>query len=241
MIMSKLSVGSSISVLILLLVVNIAAQTKTIVTFGDSITAKRKGVKVYSDLIKEEFDKKGIPVNVVNKGINGNTTDHAKARFQKDVLDEDPDLVIIQLTNDSAYDVWKDPPATKPRVDIKVYEKNLRSFIKALKKRRSKVILVVPPPLVWTEKLIGMYGKPPFDPTKRDGFNVSLKRYNKAIRKIARSEKVPLMDLFKIRNTCIKGQTMDDLLPDGMHPNSEGQKIEADLLINIIKKMDLGL
>lgn len=244
MIMSKLSVGSSISVLILLLVVNIAAQTKTIVTFGDSITAKRKGVKVYSDLIKEEFDKKGIPVNVVNKGINGNTTDHAKARFQKDVLDQRPDLVIIQFgTNDSAYDVWKDPPATKPRVDIKVYEKNLRSFIKALKKQRSKVILVVPPPKVWTEKLIGMYGKPPFDPAKRDGFNVSLKRYNKVIRKIAREEKVPLVDLFKAYQEydSIKGQTMDDLLPDGMHPNSEGQKIEADLLINIIKKMDLGL
>lgn len=220
------------------------AQTKTIVAFGDSITAKRKDVVVYAELIKQEFEKKNIPINIVNSGIPGNTTEHAKVRFEKDVLAHKPDLTIIQFgTNDSAYDVWKTPPATKSRVDIKVYEKNLRDFIKALKKQKSKVILVVPPPLVWTEKMIEMYGKPPFNPKDRDGFNVSLRKYNEVLRKIAKSEKIPLVDLFEayLEYDKMEGQSMERLLPDGIHPNSEGQKIEARLLIEVIKKMNFGL
>ena len=223
---------------------NLMGQTKTIVAFGDSITAKRKGVVVYADLINEEFEKKRIPINILNAGIPGNTTDHAVKRFQKDVLDKKPDLVIIQFgTNDSAYDVWKNPPATKPRVGIKVYKKNLRSFIKALKKQKSKVILVVPPPLLWTEKMIEMYGKPPFNPKERDGFNVSLRKYNEVVRKIAKSEKVPLVDLFAayLEYDKMEGQSMERLLLDGIHPNSEGQEIEARLLIEVIKEMNFGL
>lgn len=224
--------------------INNVAQTKTIVAFGDSITAKRKDVIVYADLIKIEFEKKNIPINIVNSGIPGNTTNHAKVRFEKDVLAHKPDLVIIQFgTNDSAYDVWKNPPATAPRVAIDVYEKNIRDFIKALKKQKSKVILVVPPPLVWTQKMIEMYGKPPFDPAKRDGFNVSLRKYNEVLRKIAKSEELPLIDLFKAyyEYDSVNGQSMDNLLPDGIHPNSEGQKIEAKLLIEAIKKLKFGL
>ncbi len=224
--------------------VNASAQTKTIVAFGDSITAKRKDVVVYAELIKHEFEKKNIPINIVNSGIPGNTTEHAKVRFEKDVLAHKPDLTVIQFgTNDSAYDVWKTPPATKPRVDIKVYEKNLRDFIKALKKQKSKVILVVPPPLVWTEKMIEMYGKPPFDPKERDGFNVSLRKYNEVLRKIAKSEKIPLVDMFEayLEYDKMEGQSMERLLPDGIHPNSEGQEIEARLLIEVIKKMNFGL
>ena len=50
---------------------------------------------------------------MINRGVPGNTTSQARARFAADVLDNHPDLVIIQLgANDAAIDVWKDPPAT---------------------------------------------------------------------------------------------------------------------------------
>lgn len=220
------------------------AQTKTIVTFGDSITAPRKNVTTYSDLIREEFQKKHLDVKVINAGVPGNTTAMAKERFEKDVLARDPDLVIIQLgTNDAAVDVWKKPPATESRVPIEDYEQNLREFIAKLKERKAKIILVTPPPTRWTEKLKEMYGKPPYDPNDEDGFNVILKNYVQRIREVAKKEKVILVDLNKeyYKYHKVKGQTMDDLFLDGMHPNNKGQKLEAELLLKQIKKLEPGL
>jgi lysophospholipase L1-like esterase len=223
---------------------DLMAQTKTIVAFGDSITAPRKNVTTYSDLIREEFQKKHLDVKVVNAGVPGNTTAMAKERFEKDVLARDPDLVIIQLgTNDSAVDVWKKPPATESRVSINDYEHNLREFIAKLKERKAKIILVTPPPTRWTEKLKEMYGKPPYDPNDEDGFNIILKTYIQRMRRVAKDEKVVLVDLNKeyYKYHKSKGRTMDDLFLDGMHPNNKGQKLEAELLLKQIKKLDLGL
>jgi len=223
---------------------NSAAQTKTIVAFGDSITAPRKNVTTYSDLIREEFQKKHSGVRVVNAGVPGDTTAKAKERFEKDVLARDPDLVIIQLgTNDAAVDVWKKPPATASRVPIVDYEQNLREFIVKLKRRKAKIILVTPPPTRWTEKLKEMYGKPPYNPNDEDGFNVILKTYVQRMRRVASEEDVVLVDLNKeyYKYHKVKGRTMDDLFLDGMHPNNKGQKLEAELLLKRIKKLDLGL
>jgi len=223
---------------------SINAQQKTIVAFGDSITAPRKNVVTYSDVIRNEFDMRKLDVKVINSGVPGNTSSMAKERFEKDVLAHNPNLVIIQLgTNDAAVDVWKNPPATESRVPIDVYEQNLRGFITKLKARGAKVILVTPSPTRWADKLKEMYGKPPYDPNDPDGFNVILKDYVQRMRDVAKSEKVTLIDLYSAfyKYHKIKGQTMDDLFLDGLHPNSKGQEIEAKLLLKEIKKMKFGL
>lgn len=223
---------------------NITAQTKTIVAFGDSITAPRKNVVTYSDFIRQEFEKKKLDVKVINSGVGGNTSSMAKERFEKDVLAHKPDLVIIQLgTNDAAVDVWKDPPATESRVHIDVYEQNLREFITKLKAQNAKIILVTSPPTRWTDKLKEMYGKPPYNPNDEDGFNVIKKNYVQRMRDVAKSEKVILVDLHKeyYKYHKVKGQTMDDLYLDGLHPNTKGQELEAKMLIKEIEKLKFGL
>lgn len=223
----------------------IAAQRQfTIVAFGDSITAPREGVITYSDVLRNEFTKKNPRVKVINAGVPGNTTDHAKGRFERDVLGHKPDLVIIQFgTNDAAVDVWKTPPATRSRVRIEDYERNLRGFVSAIRNQGGKVILVAPAPTRWTDKLKEMYGKPPYDASDPDGFNVILKNYAATVRKIAAEEKVKLVDLFSEYYEYDKkaGQKMDDLFLDGLHPNTAGQQIEAQLLLRQIYKMKLGL
>jgi len=103
-----------ISILLMLHCGTLFAQHETkkftIVAFGDSITAPRKNIVVYSDLLRKEFAGKNV--DVINAGIGGNTTAHALARFEKDVLARDPDLVIMQFgNNDSSIDVWKEPHA----------------------------------------------------------------------------------------------------------------------------------
>ena len=221
-----------------------AAEPVMIVAFGDSTTAPRivggKPLTVYADLLKKGLPRKGVDATVVNAGVGGNTTSHAQARFAHDVLAHRPDVVILQFgINDSAVDVWKKPPAPRPRVAIDRYEKNLRHFVRTLRDMGGRVILMTPNPLRWTAKLKGMYGKPPYRPEDPDGFNVLLRPYAEKVRKIARQEQVPFIDVYAGFEAYGKteGHSVDEILLDGMHPNAKGHRMVADLLIAQIAHM----
>ncbi len=210
----------------------------TIVAFGSSTTAPRGSLVVYAMLLEWQLADEGRNVRVINAGLGSDTTVSARARFDRDVLAHDPDLVIIQLgLNDAAIDVWKD--ATEPRVPIEEYERNLEYFVEALKGRGTKVILMTPNPLRWTEKLKGLYGKPPYNPEDPDGFNFLLQEYAERVRRVAARHDVPLVDTYRVFQQFgeVEGQSVDDLLLDGMHPNDRGHEIEADLLLKRIRAM----
>jgi lysophospholipase L1-like esterase len=215
------------------------AEELVIVAFGDSTTASRGELKIYADTLEKELAEHGLPVRVINAGIGGNHTDHARARFEKDVLSRDPDTVIIQFgINDAAVDVWKDPPATEPRVPLEKYEKNLRHFIHVLAKRDVSVVLMTPNPLRWTRKMREMYGKPPYLPHDKDGFNIILRAYAEKVRQIATTENIPLIDVYRIfeETEGKDGRSVAELLLDGIHPNDPGHRLLADQLIALLLK-----
>lgn len=225
--------------LVSLLPVAAVSSDTRIVAFGDSTTATRGELKIYADILQSEFPEKGVKAEVINAGVGGHNTDHAKARFEKDVLAKDPDIVIIQFgINDAAVDVWKDPPAKASRVSLENYEKNLRHFVKVLTEKRVKVILMTPNPLRWTSKMREMYGKAPYLPEDADGFNVKLKDYAAKVREIAKSQKIPIIDIYAAFEDFGKkdGQAVDDLLLDGIHPNAKGHRLVADRLLELISK-----
>jgi sialidase-1 len=210
------------------------SQKMTIVAFGDSTTALRENVVVYPTLLEKALMDKGRSVKVVNAGVPSNTTELARARFQTDVLTQQPDVVIIQFgLNDAAVDVWQKPPATQPRVSVDRYEENLRFFARTLKERGVGVILMTPNPARWTEEAKRMYGKPPYRPDDPDGFNVFVHRYADIVRKVAREEEVTLLDVCAAFQAHGKqpGRSTDDLLLDCEHPNSQGHRLIADLLL----------
>jgi acyl-CoA thioesterase-1 len=72
----------------------------TIVCFGDSITegmsAVTPGVVDKTKSYPAYFQEK-VTADVINSGVSGETTAEALARIQTDLLDKDPDIVIICL------------------------------------------------------------------------------------------------------------------------------------------------
>jgi lysophospholipase L1-like esterase len=209
----------------------------TIIAFGDSTTAPRGELVVYAQVLQKELP---IPARVINAGVGGNTTEQARARFEKDVLARKPALVVIQLgINDASVDVWKKPPATGPRVELDRYEANLRHFVQTLKGRGARVIVMTPNALRWTDTMKARYGKPPYRPDDPDGLNVLLKRYADAAREVARAEGVPLVDVYAAfeAHGKEKGHTVDELLLDGIHPNEKGHRLVADLLLARIPEL----
>ena len=213
------------------------AEETTIVAFGDSTTATRGPLKIYAKVLEQELPARGLAVRVINAGIGGHNTNNARARFQKDVLAHEPDVVIVQFgINDSAVDVWRKPPAREPRVSLKTYAANLTHLVKTLTARKTRVGLMTPNPLRWTPKLKTLYGKPPYDVEDADGFNVLLKKYAQAVRELGKREQVTVIDVYATFETFGKkdGQSVDDLLLDGMHPNDRGQRIVAELLVEAL-------
>ncbi len=206
-----------------------------IVAFGDSTTAFRGSIKkVFSQRLAEALSDHGVAAQVVNSGVGSSTTRHARSRFDRDVLAHHPKVVIIMLgANDSAIDVWKDPPATQSRVSREEYAENLSYFCKTLKTQGTKVVLMTPTPFRWTPKLKELYGRPPYDVNDLNGFSAPLAEYCEIVRKIAREEEVTLIDLFRAFQDYdrVDGQSVDDLLLDGMHPNDEGHRLITDLLV----------
>ncbi len=215
-----------------------AAPSFLIVTFGDSTTAPRKGVDVYTSQLETRLKSSPIPVRLVNKGVGGNTTAMAMKRFKTDVLDEKPDLVIIQFgINDSMVDVWKTPPAQASRVSLEDYEKNLRFFVAEIRRNGGDVILMTPNPLRWTPLLHHNYDKPPYDPSDEKGLTSILEKYAQAMRAIAHDLNVPLVDVYALYDTWEKtnGESCLKLLGDGMHPNTRGHTLTTDTLEPIVK------
>ncbi|MGE0759048.1 MAG: exo-alpha-sialidase [Pirellulaceae bacterium] len=212
-----------------------------IIMFGSSTTAPRPGQveKVYSVRVQEALQSIGSSLAVHNAGVGGNTTRDGWRRFERDVLRHQPRVVVIQLgINDSAVDVWKDPPVTEPRVPLEEYIGNLRRMVDAARRQGAKVILMSPNPLRWTPKLKQLYGRPPYHAEAEDGFeSLHLVRYIAALRELATELDVPLVDVhaaypaFAARHQT----TVDALLLDGMHPNDLGHQLVAELLVPAIR------
>ncbi|MEA3401592.1 MAG: exo-alpha-sialidase [Armatimonadota bacterium] len=211
----------------------------TIVAFGDSTTAPRGRVLTYATQIEWEMADRGRSVEVINAGKGSSHTEEARQRFEADVLAHEPDLAIIQFgINDSAIDVWRD--VTEPRVPIDRYEANLEHFVAALQERGAKVILMTPNPLRWAEKTRELYGKPPYDPEDPDGFSFMLREYVERMRDIARRHDLPLVDSFAMFQEWAEaeeGRSVDDLLLDGLHPNTRAHTMEADRLLELIPRV----
>lgn len=70
-----------------------------IVCFGDSLTVCGGEGGRYSDYLQQWMPD----CTVINKGKSGDTLDGGKSRFQSDVLDINPDIVVIEL---GANDFW---------------------------------------------------------------------------------------------------------------------------------------
>ena len=173
-------------------------------------------------------------MSVYNAGVGSNTTKNARDRFARDVLAHKPRVVVIQFgLNDAAVDVWKEPPATEPRVPLAEYEQNLRWMITTLREQQVKPVLMTTNPTRWTSKLRDLYGKPPYRPEEPDGFDAPvLASYNEAVRKLATELAVPLVDV----HDAFTAKNADKLLLDGMHPNDAGHQLIAELLVPVLRE-----
>jgi lysophospholipase L1-like esterase len=206
-----------------------------IVAFGNSITAVRKTVqRVFAQRLPYLLEEHGLKAKVINAGIGGSHTGHRKDhdlfkiphaldRFDTAVLKKQPDLTIIGFgTNDSYIDSKVEGGPS--RIPLSDYQQNLEYMIEQLKAEKSHIILMAP-------NLLG--GNYP------DFQNERLLLYVKTVRKLARKYRTGLVDNYTsfIRYARKEGNSLDDLLLDGVHPNDRGHELIATNLANEVLRL----
>ncbi len=176
-----------------------AADTKTLVFFGDSLTAGY-GLDdpddAYPSLIQQKIDEARLPWHVVNAGLSGDTTAGGLRRLDW-VLKQKTDMIVLALgANDGLRGVRFEATAA-----------NLRAMIERIRRQRPGTIIV----------LAGMKMPTNLGPD-----------YTKAFAGIypalAREYKLPLIP-FLLEGV---GGHPELNQADGLHPTVEGQKIVAE-------------
>ena len=206
---------------------NVLAGKRKIVIVGDSITEAGKYPGGYVWLLQRYLSAL-YPgkIAIVNAGISGNKATDMQARFQKDAIDQKPDLVMINVGVNDVWHAFFDfqniqfyPQGNLPTgVPLAEYREKITQMVLAAKAAGIRVVLLSPTPI--GEILDG--------PENR-----RLQEYIAAMREIALQNQCLFIDLNAPFREVIAtyqkhaGKTLNLLAADGVHPNPSGYRIMA--------------
>ncbi|SEK47470.1 acyl-CoA thioesterase-1 [Aquimarina amphilecti] len=180
--------------------------TKTILCFGDSLTAGYGLDDIndaYPAVLQNRLDSLGLAYTVINSGLSGETTAGGKSRISW-VLNQKVDVFILEL---GANDGLRGVPLTETR-------NNLQSIIDAVRKKNSETTII----------LAGMQLPPNMGPEY-------ITEFRNIFPDLAQKNKLALIP-FLLKDV---GGIPELNQADGIHPTIEGQKILADNVWEVLK------
>jgi lysophospholipase L1-like esterase len=205
------------------------SKSVRIVALGDSITngaglAGTGEADTFREIVRRELaENLKVTVEVINAGVNGDIVTQALRRLDRDVLSKKPDIVTVMFGGNEAGFFRPETRgfADTPRVDRKVFSTTVAEIVKRVQATGSTVVLMTCPPM--TERYWGMH----LDAYRKHGINFLVKDYAQAMRDVARQTNVELIDVYRAFET---NPAAKDYFPDGLHPDSRGHRLIADLL-----------
>lgn len=212
--------------LALLGVLAAASSPSRVIFLGDSITEGGAGPTGFITLLREELIKNAVAdqYELIGKGIGGNMVRHLLARFENDVIDAKPDLVVICVgVNDVGFFQWHPETGGTPPDQ---YEAGLRYMVKRLRQKNINVVLCSP--LLIEERWDGT-----------NPLDKQLDRYTSICRKVAKQEGADFCDLRKNLLDYLRLHNKENapkgvLTNDYVHLNEQGNSIIARSLLPYI-------
>lgn len=204
-------------------------QKKTkVIFFGDSIT--ELGVKPGGYVTRIDsmckLENKSDQFEFVGSGVSGNKIYDLYLRLEDDVLNKNPDVVVIYI---GVNDVWH-KAMRGTGTDADKFEIFYQAIIDKLKVKKSKIILCTP-------VVIGE--KTDFS-NEQDG---DMNKYSNIVRSIAQKNSLPLVDLRQKFLDYNKQYNKDNkesgiLTADRVHLNAKGNQLVADEMWKAIKSLN---
>lgn len=200
---------------------------KKIIFFGDSITEAGARPGGYITKIRDLAAKENTTdqFDFIGSGIGGNKVYDLYLRLEDDVLNKNPDVVVIYI---GVNDVWhKQSHGTG--TDYDKFERFYNALIKKIQARGSRIVLATP----------AVVGERTDFSNELDG---DLNRYSALIRSLADRNKLPLVDLRKVFLDYNKLNNPENresgiLTTDRVHLNDKGNELVAAEMWKAIKNL----
>ena len=168
--------------------------------------------------------RKAHQTEVINAGVGGNNTNDLLARMDADCLTHHPDLTILMAgTNDMN---------SRKYIPINEYEKNMQKLVNAIRKMKSKIVLMNLLP-VYEPYLFMRHKREFYEP---EGHQGRLLQMNARIKEITRRNQLTFLNLHHIFTTIGNiGLDASSLIrneansksTDGLHPTGDGYRVIA--------------
>ena len=202
-------------------------KKKKVIFFGDSITQQGAAPGGYIPKIDSlcKVDHLQDNFEFVGKGVSGNRVYDLFLRFQEDVLDQKPDIVIVYI---GINDVWhKTTSGTGTEI---------KKFAAFYDKMITKMKVAGIQPVMCTPSVIGEYND---DTNLQDG---DLNYYSKWVRDYAAKNNIPVIDLRKsfmdyLDKNNPKNEERGILTVDRVHLNPAGNLLVAQDMWSVLKKL----
>jgi lysophospholipase L1-like esterase len=193
-----------------LAVAEIAVRDGQIIAFlGDSITAQGfQNPTGYVNLTIAGLKSNGIRVTAIPAGIGGHKSNQMLKRLKKDVLDKNPDWLILSC---GVNDVWHGTQG----VSLNEYKLNITAIVEQCQDAGVNVLIL-------TATVIG-------ERLDNDN-NRTLAPYNEFLRTLAKEKHCRSADLNAMFQKRIETNSKpgNQLTTDGIHMNSEGDRLMAE-------------
>lgn len=213
--------------------------TTRVVFLGDSITEladNKEGEGTYKGFLTLLRENVSQEIELINKGISGDKVSDLLIRYQKDVIELNPDIVFVYI---GINDVWH-KYATGTGTDIDFYEKGLRRILTDIQSLGAKIILCTPTVIGENKgafELVNNFK----DIDTMDRMNNDLDAFSDVVRNLSSEFKVELLDLRNkfmnyISQNNPENHSKGILTYDGVHLNNAGNQFIADEMIKFLKK-----
>ena len=177
-----------------------------IVVFGASNTERHMPSVHWSDVLEVGLRARyGRKFQIINAGGSGNNTREALARFERDVLFYQPDIVIVTFGGNDC-NITREKFVSEPE-----FVENLTTIVNTLRERGTEVILQT------YYKMINEFMQP-----QRAAFFV---RYMNAVRKLAADLECSFIDQYALFDKIDRNYRVFNLMRDPMHTNENGNML----------------
>lgn len=189
-----------------------------IVALGDSLTFGYgvEPFKGWVELLKSESN-----LNIINAGINGDTSSGLINRFYEDVICEKPDKLIITIgCNDLLMGR-----------DVDSIVDNIKFLVNESSKNNISTIVGITPPIV--PQLAASYWD---DGADYDTVDYNLNIFVKKLIGFCEENKIEYIDFFNCIKKSFSNYSEKTLYSDGIHPTELGHKLMFKEVKNLIIK-----
>ncbi|MES2307488.1 MAG: SGNH/GDSL hydrolase family protein [Verrucomicrobiota bacterium] len=162
------------------------------------------------------------PIRIINQGCSGHTVLDLKNRWQKDVLDHQPDWVAVMI---GINDVWRqfDVPLQKNKhVLPDIYEKTLDELLTQTRPQLQGLILATP---FFIES------------NKDDSMRKRMDEYGAIVKKLAAKHQALFIDTQAAFDAVLQHSHSSSLAWDRIHPTTVGHMVIAKEFLKTIQAL----